>query len=125
MATKLGWVNQLTTELATAKRKVEAAQHHYGLALLLCRVEPDLKGVNELVVAARSMAYVARVNADNAEMILEAGIIYIGDDGQISDIQQGRLVAATAKEIDELRSIMREGSVEAMQVRLAAKVATS
>jgi hypothetical protein len=124
MPSKSGWLNQLTTEFADAERRMKAADHRYGLALLLCRLEPDLKGVNELVVAAQSMAYVRRTDKDNAEVILEAGKAYIGDNGMLSDIQNGRIVAGTAKEIDELRSIAREVSVEAMQVRLAAKNAS-
>ena len=120
MPSKSGWIDQLTRELANAKRRMEAAGHRYGLALLLARVEPDSKAATDLMFATQAAFWSSRIRGENAEAVLEAAKTYIGDDGHISDIQNGRVVAGTAKEIEELRSIMREASSDAMQVRLAA-----
>lgn len=124
MPTKSGWINQLSTEVADAERRFKAATHRYGLAMLLKRMEPDYQGVNDLVAAAQTQAYAASINFDNATAMLGAGKAYIGDDGHLSDIQNGRIVAGTAKELDDIRSIAREPSVDAMNVRLSVRYAT-
>lgn len=99
-------------------------KRNYGLSLLLRRLEPDLPGVYALVQAAQTLYYGAKMSEENAELSLAAAGKYIGDDGQISDVQQGRVVAATSAEISVLRSIMREPSAESMAARLEALYAT-
>jgi hypothetical protein len=92
--------------------------------LLLHRAEPDFKGVDDFVIAIRTAAWVAHLLEDDATVRMGAAGTYIGDDGTLSDIQNGRVHAATGAELDKLRGVAREPSAEAMQVRLAALYAT-